>query len=68
MVKQYLNGKGHSYEEVNLDANPDRWAEMRNYTVQTTVPLVIVQDDAQPAAMPKMMQGFNIAKLAEAVA
>ena len=68
MVKMWLQGKGQTYEEVNIDSQPDKRQEMMKYTIQTTVPLVVVKDDTQPTAAPKMMQGFNLAKLAEAIA
>ncbi len=33
MVKKWLAAKGHSYEEVNLDTNPERQAEVYSSAV-----------------------------------
>lgn len=68
MVKEWLKTKGFTYDEVNIDEHPEQQAEMSKYTSLLTVPVVVVEDDADPSSMPKMMQGFNIGKLAEAVA
>jgi len=65
MVKKYLGSKGVKYEEVNLDQNPERQAEAMAISGVTTVPVTVVtqQDDSQDVVV-----GFNLAKLAPAVA
>ncbi len=65
MVKQYLSAKGHSYEVVNLDDNPERQAEAMALSGAMTVPVTVVtkQDDSQ-----EVIVGWNLAKLAPAIA
>ncbi len=64
MVKRWLGAKGFTYDEVNLDENPDRQAEAMQMSGQLAVPVTIVtrQDDSQ-----EVIVGFNLAKLAPAV-
>jgi glutaredoxin 3 len=65
MVKKYLGAKGMTYEEVNLDENPERQAEALSISGAMTVPVTIVTkaDDSQ-----EVIVGWNLAKLAPAVA
>jgi glutaredoxin len=65
MVKKWLAAKGMSYEEVNLDQNPERQAEALSLSGAMTVPVTVVtkQDDSR-----EVVVGFNLAKLAPAVA
>jgi glutaredoxin len=65
MVKKYLGAKGHTWEEVNLDVNPERQAEALSLSGALTVPVTVVtkQDDSQ-----EVIVGYNLAKLAPAVA
>ena len=65
MVKRWLGAKGFTYEEVNLDENPARQQEALQMSGQLAVPVTIVtkQDDSQ-----EVIVGFNLAKLAPAVA
>lgn len=65
MVKRYLSAKGVSYEEVNLDQNPERQAEATALSGVTTVPVTVVtqHDDSRDIVV-----GYNLAKLAPAVA
>lgn len=65
MVKKYLQAKGHQYEEVNLDQNPERQAEALKLSGALTVPVTIItkQDDSQ-----EVIVGYNLARLAPAVA
>jgi glutaredoxin 3 len=65
MVKRYLAAKGHSYEEVNLDQNPERQAEAMQLSGALTVPVTVVtkHDDSR-----EVIVGYNLAKLAPAVA
>jgi len=64
MVKKWLQAKGHSYEEVNLDSDPARQQEAFELSGQLSVPITIVtrQDDSQ-----EVVVGYNLAKLAPAV-
>lgn len=65
MVKKYLQTKGLSYEEVNLDTSPERQAEALQISGALTVPVTVItkQDDSREVVI-----GYNLAKLAPAVA
>lgn len=65
MVKRYLQSKGVSYSEVNLDQNPERQAEATAISGAVTVPVTVVTktDDTK-----EVVVGYNLAKLAPAVA
>ena len=65
MVKKWLTMKGHGYEEVNIETNPERQPEMMQMSGQMAVPVTIITkaDDTQ-----EVVVGYNIAKLAPAVA
>lgn len=65
MVKKWLTAKNYSYEEVNLDDNPSRGQEALEISGQLAVPVTVVtkKDDNQ-----EVIVGYNIAKLASAVA
>lgn len=65
MVKRWLGAKGISYDEVNLDVNPERQAEAMAVSGQMAVPVTVVtkHDDTQ-----EVVVGFNLAQLAPAVA
>lgn len=65
MVKRWLQAKGHTYEEVNLDTNPHRQQEAYAISGALTVPVTVVtkSDDTQ-----EVIVGYNLAKLAPAVA
>jgi glutaredoxin len=65
MVKKWLDTKGHGYEVVNLDTNPERQEEALRLSGALTVPVTVVtkHDDSQ-----EVIVGFNLAKLAPAVA
>jgi len=64
MVKKFLDAKGHKYEVVNLDENPERQAEALEASGALTVPVTIVtkHDDSQ-----EVIVGFNLARLAPAL-
>ena len=64
MVKKWLAAKGHAYEEVNLDLNPERRAEATQLSGAMTVPVTVVTkaDDSR-----EVIVGYNLAKLAPAV-
>ncbi|HUC95504.1 MAG TPA: glutaredoxin family protein [Candidatus Saccharimonadia bacterium] len=65
MVKQFLNTKGYSYEEVNLDERPEKQKEAFDLSGQLTVPITLVTktDDSQ-----QVIIGYNLAQLAPAIA
>jgi glutaredoxin len=65
LVKRFLDAKGHKYEVVNLDDNPERTQEALAVSGALTVPITVVtkQDDSQ-----EVVVGFNLARLAPAVA
>jgi glutaredoxin len=65
MVKKWLDAKGHAYQEVNLDEHPERQAEALSLSGALTVPITVVtkQDETR-----EVIVGFNLAKLAPAVA
>ncbi|QQS18491.1 glutaredoxin family protein [Candidatus Saccharibacteria bacterium] len=65
MVKKYLASKGLSYDEVNLDEEPQRQQEALAISGALTVPVTVVtrQDDSQ-----EVVVGYNLAKLAPAIA
>jgi len=66
-VKKFLDTKGMTYNVINLDEQPEKREEMMQLTTLMTVPVVAVTDDSQADAMPKIVQGWNPAKLAEAI-
>lgn len=66
-VKKFLDSKGMSYHVINLDDEPEKREEMMQLTTLMTVPVVAVTDDTDAAAMPKIIQGWNPARLAEAI-
>lgn len=65
MVKKWLASKGYTYQEVNLDQNPERQAEALQLSGALTVPVTVVtkEDDSR-----QVIIGFNLAQLAPAVA
>lgn len=64
MVKKWLDAKGHNYDVVNLDTNPERQAEALALSGALTVPVTVVtkQDDSK-----EVVVGFNLSKLAPAL-
>ena len=65
MVKKYLTTKGHTYQEVNLDTNPERQKEAFELSGALTVPVTVVTKDDNSR---EVIVGYNLAKLAPAVA
>jgi len=65
MVKQFLNTKGFTYDEVNLDTNPEKQQEAFELSGQLTVPITLVTkaDDSR-----QVIVGYNLAQLAPAIA
>ncbi len=64
MVKRYLNAKGHTYNEVNIDQEPDRQQEALAVSGALTVPVTVVtrEDDSR-----EVVVGYNLSKLAPAL-
>lgn len=65
MVKKYLQSKGMTYDEVNLDEHPDRQKEAHELSGQFTVPVTVV---TKQDATREVIVGYNLARLAPAVA
>ena len=65
MVKRFLDMKGHKYDVVNLDEQPERQAEALAVSGALTVPITVVtkEDDSQEVVI-----GYNLSRLAPAVA
>ena len=64
MVKQYLQLKGQTYQEVNIEEQPDRQAEMIELTGQMNVPVTVVEDTA---GKKQVAIGYNLGKLSAAL-
>lgn len=64
MVKKWLQAKGYSYDEVNLDTNPERQKEAFEMSGQLAVPVTIVTKEDETK---EVVVGYNLAKLAPAV-
>jgi glutaredoxin 3 len=64
MVKKWLSSKGLDYEEVNIDANPERQKDAYEISGQLSVPITLVTsvDDKK-----EVVVGYNLSKLASAV-
>lgn len=64
MVKRWLASKGMSYNEVNLDENPDRQSEALELSGSLSVPVTVVtnHDDSKHVVV-----GYNLAQLAPAL-
>ena len=64
MVKKYLGAKGVTYDEVNLDEQPQRQAEAMQLSGTMTVPVTVVtkQDETK-----EVIIGYNLARLAPAL-
>lgn len=65
MVKKWLQAKGHTWEEVNVEEHPERAQEAFEVSGQLAVPVTVVtkENDEQDIII-----GYNLAKLAPAVA
>ncbi len=64
MVKQFLNTKGFSYDEINLDNQPEKQQEAFELSGQLTVPITLVTkaDNSR-----QVIVGYNLAQLAPAI-
>lgn len=65
MVKKYLDNKGHAYEVVNLDEQPERQQEVLALSGALTVPVTVVEKED---SSKDVVIGFNLAQLAPALA
>ncbi len=65
MVKRWLQAKGMSYNEINLDENPDKQSEALELSGALSVPVTVVtkHDDSREVVI-----GYNLSQLAPAVA
>ncbi|MEO6761062.1 MAG: glutaredoxin family protein [Candidatus Saccharimonadales bacterium] len=65
MVERYLDAKNHKYDIVNLDDYPERQAEALALSGALTVPVTVITKDDDSR---QVVVGFNLAKLAPAIA
>ncbi len=66
MVKKYLESKGHSYQVVNLDEQPDQRQKVIEMSGAQTVPVTVVTNDDNQTS--NITVGWNPGKLAAALA
>ncbi|HEX5797304.1 MAG TPA: glutaredoxin family protein [Candidatus Saccharimonadales bacterium] len=64
MVKKWLGAKGHQYEEVNIDQQPERQKDAFELSGQLAVPVTVVTKDDDTK---EVIVGYNLARLAPAV-
>lgn len=64
MVKKYLNVKGLSFDEVNVEQLPERRQEAIELSGAMTVPVTVItkEDGSRSVAV-----GYNVSKLAAAL-
>lgn len=64
MVKQFLTSKGISYDEINLDNEPEKQKEAFELSGQLTVPITLITkaDDSKQVVI-----GYNLAQLVPAI-
>jgi glutaredoxin 3 len=65
MVKKYLDGKGISYDVVNLDEQPEKQAEVYAKSGALTVPVTLIQNED---STEEVVIGFNLPRLSTAIA
>lgn len=63
MVKKYLTSKNITYQEVNLDTNPERQQEAYDLSGALTVPVTVVSKQEGQS----VIVGWNPGQLAQAV-
>jgi glutaredoxin 3 len=64
MVKKYLDGKGVSYDIVNLDDQPEKQAEVYAKSGALTVPVTLIEKED---STEEVVIGFNLPRLATAI-
>jgi glutaredoxin len=65
MVKKYLQVKGMTYDEINLDERPELQKEAFELSGQLAVPVTVVTKHDNTR---EVVVGYNLARLAPAVA
>jgi len=65
MVKKWLDSKGLTWDEINVEEHPEKQQEAFEISGQLAVPVTVVtkEDDEK-----EVIIGYNLAKLAPAVA
>jgi glutaredoxin len=58
-VKQYLNLKGKTYNEINVEEHPERREEMVKLSGANFVPVTVVRDGERMG----VVSGYNLPKL-----
>ncbi len=64
MVKKYLDMKGASYSEVNIETDPVRQKEMMELSGQQRVPVTIIEQDD---GARDISVGYNLTALSAAL-
>lgn len=64
MVKRYLDMKGASYSEINIEDNPERQQEVIDLSGQRRVPVTIIESDN---GSRELSIGYNLPSLASAI-
>ncbi len=67
MVKRWLQTKGFTWEEVNVEEQPDRANEPFELSGQLAVPVTVVTNIADEDEKD-IIVGYNLAKLSAALA
>lgn len=65
MVKKYLGSKGHAYQEINLDLNPEKQQEALALSGALTVPVTVVTKADESR---EVIIGWNLSQLVPALA
>lgn len=65
MVKKYLGSKGHAYQEINLDLNPEKQQEALALSGALTVPVTVVTKADESR---EVIVGWNLSQLVPALA
>ncbi len=65
MVKKYLTSKGHTYQEVNLDENPQERQKVIELSGQMAVPVTVISDE--DGSREDISVGWKPGKLAAAL-
>ncbi|MCA9324063.1 glutaredoxin family protein [Candidatus Saccharibacteria bacterium] len=65
MVKKYLDGKGITYDVVNLDEQPEKQAEVYAKSGALTVPVTLIEKED---STEEVVVGFNLPRLASVIA
>lgn len=66
MVKQYLQMKGKTYDEINVEEDPSKQKELMEYSggqVRTPVTVITKEDGSKDVSV-----GYNLSSLSSAIA